>query len=77
MLVEQKRIFAEEILLEVATKSNPRIISGYMEIPSQREKILKRIRSKSWKYIERKYIKPTNRNKRIHQKRIELLQESP
>lgn len=57
-LVKGKRIFAEEVPFETATKSNPRIYSGYMEMPEEREKILKEYRNKSWKYIERKYIKP-------------------
>ncbi|ANE40850.1 hypothetical protein JM64_01635 [Fervidobacterium ngatamarikiense] len=43
---------------ETATKSNPRIYSGYMEMPEEREKTLKEYPNKSWKYIERKYIKP-------------------
>ncbi|MGQ9856710.1 MAG: polysaccharide pyruvyl transferase family protein [Fervidobacterium sp.] len=57
-LVSVKRIFAEEVALETATKHNSRIVSGYMNIPEEREKILSEMHSKSWKYLERKYIKP-------------------
>ncbi|MGJ8454516.1 polysaccharide pyruvyl transferase family protein [Pseudothermotoga sp. U03pept] len=57
-LIKDSRIFAEEVPLEMATKSNPRIYSGYMEVPLEREKILKEYRHKSWRYIEKNYIKP-------------------
>ncbi|KHC90362.1 coenzyme F420 hydrogenase/dehydrogenase subunit beta domain-containing protein [Thermotoga sp. Mc24] len=57
-LIEGKRIFAEQVPLEIAAKSNPRIISGRLEIPKEREQILKALNNKSWKYIARKYIKP-------------------
>lgn len=57
-LIKDKRVFAEQVPLEIATKSNPRIISGRLEIPKEREKILRALDNKSWKYITRKYIKP-------------------
>jgi len=57
-LLEEKNIFAEEVPFEVAVKSNPRIFSGYMEIPDEREKILSEFTTKSWRYLEKKYIKP-------------------
>lgn len=57
-LVRSKRVFAEQVPLETATKSNPRIISGHMKVPNERDKLLMEIHSKSWKYISRKYIKP-------------------
>jgi len=55
-LREKQIIFAEQVSLETATKSNPRIVSGHMKMPNERDKLLMEIHSKSWKYISRKYI---------------------
>lgn len=57
-LSEKQRIFAEEVPLATVTKANPRIISGLMNVPKERDKILAEIHVKSWKYISHKYIKP-------------------
>lgn len=57
-LIEHKKIFAEQMPLETATKSNRRIISGKMTLPWERERIFRELGSKSWKYLTQKYIKP-------------------
>ncbi|MEO0275109.1 MAG: Coenzyme F420 hydrogenase/dehydrogenase, beta subunit C-terminal domain, partial [candidate division WOR-3 bacterium] len=57
-LIEKRRIFAEQVSIETATKSNPRIVSGKMDIPEKRAIILREIQNKSWHYISKKYIKP-------------------
>lgn len=57
-LIKDKKIFAEQVSLETASKSNPRIISGEMKIPNEREQFFKDLDSKSWRYLTRKYIKP-------------------
>jgi len=57
-LIEHKRVFAEQMPLETATKSNRRIISGKMTLPWERERIFRELDSKSWKYLTQKYIKP-------------------
>lgn len=71
-LLKKKRIFAEEVPLEWATKNNPRIITGQMKVPEKREEILKNIHTKNWKYIERKYIKPPTGMRGLIRKGINL-----
>jgi coenzyme F420-reducing hydrogenase beta subunit len=57
-LENDNKIFAEKVDFNLAIAKNPRIISGVMEIPQEREKIFALLNKKSWSYIAKKYIVP-------------------